>query len=256
MIGPLSNFEIIGSRREGAVNIYTTKLNVNLKAMTIEELEAARKAAVLDFSSSLLAECRQLFGDIGEADVGPAPLRKFIDSQVAALVRGLACGRAEPTLPFFFAQVTAVGPEWFNETRNFRRALNGSFDAFTDAVRAGRDRVLQRASEEADETQAAALHRSAVLLSKRCSVSAEGDAQTLRLQSELVGRMRRSELRNSSATADELMALGDLQVDASQFSQAIVEYESALRIFCSLEGGESSSTLVDQAECRHRLGVV
>ena len=43
VIPPLSHFEIVRVRREGNVNCYQLKLNVNLRALTLAELRYAKK---------------------------------------------------------------------------------------------------------------------------------------------------------------------------------------------------------------------
>ncbi len=42
VIPPLSHFEIVRVRREGSINCYQLALNINLRALTLMDLRAAR----------------------------------------------------------------------------------------------------------------------------------------------------------------------------------------------------------------------
>ena len=48
MLGPLSHFEITGRRREHGTNVYSLRLNINLKSRTLEELRENRRCTRLN----------------------------------------------------------------------------------------------------------------------------------------------------------------------------------------------------------------
>jgi len=69
---PLSNFSIVGMRREVSskfinasssgdqlINFITIKLNINLNAVTLEQLRGSRQNSCLDFVEELLTEAKQ-----------------------------------------------------------------------------------------------------------------------------------------------------------------------------------------------------
>lgn len=69
---PLSNFSIVGMRREASskfitaansgdqpINFLTIKLNLNLNAVTLEQLRGSRQNSCLDFVEELLMEAKQ-----------------------------------------------------------------------------------------------------------------------------------------------------------------------------------------------------
>ena len=56
MLLPLSNFEVIGMRRDQdhpCLNVLEISLNINMNAQKLEELEESRKHACVDFGEEV-----------------------------------------------------------------------------------------------------------------------------------------------------------------------------------------------------------
>ena len=83
---PLSNFEVVGLRREKTEsnfehNVLETKLNVNLNAQTLEQLRESRKTTVFDIARGLVQESEQLLSGnsiINMDQVFPACVRACV----------------------------------------------------------------------------------------------------------------------------------------------------------------------------------
>jgi hypothetical protein len=117
VIPPLSHFEISRVRREGSINCYVLKLNINQRARTLEELRMARKRVVQRLAKRLQFE---------EAEMSiPQPTS-------LSIVAG--------------SDVEPVGSDWFNDPANFKNVVCKLVDAFAHDVRARFGRGCAHAS--------------------------------------------------------------------------------------------------------------
>ena len=120
---PLCNFEIVGMRREimsatssvseeaekiYCLNVLEIKLNLNLNALTLEQLRESRKSIAVDFARGLLQESEELMS-------GNELISK---EQVAAKL----------------LKIRDREPEHFNDIHNFREAINDLFNDWQNAM--------------------------------------------------------------------------------------------------------------------------
>ena len=156
VIPPLSHFEIVQVRRHGNINCYVLKLNVNLRALTIEELRASRKHVVKRLGLRLKSEVDELTG---------MPSDKLEE--------------------MFRSHIEPIGPEWFNNPGNFKEIVCKLVDAFSAEVERARkqenNRELLRKERSLYVDGLAALQDSpsSVILGKRIRLGGTfaGDAE-------------------------------------------------------------------------------
>ena len=169
VIPPLSHFEIVRVRREGNVNCYQLKLNVNLRALTLAELRSARKNVVWRLARRLQFEAEQLLD-------APSP-------QVEQVVQ---------------TKIEPVGDDWFNDPANFKAAICELVDKFTSELRLCADAKRQRAHapDTPEQDRLELLHEAAHLLTKASSTPAE-KAKVSKVQGEMLAMLPQGQGKGS-----------------------------------------------------------
>ena len=151
VILPLSNFEITGMRREGHLNIYSTKLNLNLKAQTLEDLRDSRKTALIDFGKALSLEARQLLSGYTGFE---QPQQEI-----------------EETL---LHEIRVQDPHYFSDAQNFRSAFNKLFDDWRSVLLLAAHRLCDEAEilyySHGDDTKVRKAAMKAISIFKRINL--------------------------------------------------------------------------------------
>jgi len=117
---PLSNFEIIGMRREDCCNVLEADLNLNLHAQTLEQMRETRQRMCLDFARKLAEEARQL---VSGSPVIPS---RKIEAETNLLLERIRS-------PALAREIGLDAVDYFN-TPSFRTALNELFDSWHDML--------------------------------------------------------------------------------------------------------------------------
>ena len=116
VIPPLSHFEIVKVRRQEVINCYVLRLNINLRALTLEELSTSRKNAVTRLA-------RRLAFDAEEAQL-PGP-------RLRALLHGKqTCVLASKIKALELSDVAPEDAEWFNDPTHFNDIICRLVDLF------------------------------------------------------------------------------------------------------------------------------
>ena len=209
VLAPLAHYEIIGKRREGTINIYTLRLNVNGKTETLEELREDRRTQALEVAQKLNGDFLQLTGR---------------DSlQMAKIVK---------------TEVEPVGYEWFNQARNFTQILAKLEDTVVQEM--GEEEESLRNSADALPADAPAPERvdklrTCVKLVERISPGdAAGKKALLTAQERLVEAVTApgpGSMASTSAAADDMVQLADqLENTSSDFVRALDMLERAMGV--------------------------
>jgi hypothetical protein len=128
VIPPLSHFEILKVRREGSINCYVLRLNVNLRALTLEEIFASRKYVVARLAQRLAFEAE-------EKQLDAAMLRALLHSEKCSV-------RADKITALKHSDIDPVDAEWFNDPSHFKDIICLLVDAYAEDLRAAAQRVL------------------------------------------------------------------------------------------------------------------
>merc|ERR1719350_2401272 len=112
---PLTGIEVEGTRVEGSVLVVQARLNINLAAMTIEQVVFKRKKLVVDMCANLQLETENVLSGIDEPTVDQ-------------LLRDQGLLSAHVTLRKYclneFKKVREADPEVFNNDAQFREKIN------------------------------------------------------------------------------------------------------------------------------------
>ena len=112
---PLSNFEVIGLRRDQNCNVLEVDLNVNVHSSTLEDLRGSRQQICLDFGLKLVEEARLLLSG--------TMLKNKIDAEADKLLAKILYPEE--------AQLVDLEPvDFFNNLDHFRQSLNVLFDGW------------------------------------------------------------------------------------------------------------------------------
>ena len=208
VLPPLSHFEIVGKARKFGVNVYHLRLNVNLRAQTLEELQENRRNTALDLASRLDQDCAHLLGR---------------DSREIAKI---VAGSIEP-----------VGAAFFNQAQHFSEIVGKLEEALVREL--GDEAEALRAAAEtmpAGEARGrVAKLRRRVKICKRCSRDdAAGKQQVLAAQEEVVAALLTAGMGDSEAADDQVELALLREETTSDLAGAMEMLERALQVKLSL----------------------
>jgi hypothetical protein len=145
------------------VNIYEMKLNINLNAHTLQQLQESRKSCVLDFAKSLLQETREYLSGVNTYLLASGIITKDMQSLELEL---LETWREKDS-------------DWYNkDIENFKNAIDGIFETWKKQLSKNADNLTLQAQETStnsrqegcspeDMEKALKLLRRAVLIAER-----------------------------------------------------------------------------------------
>ena len=240
LILPLSNFEIIGMRRESDINIYECGLNLNLNSKSLEDLLEARKLSVLDFGQCLWNEARLVFfSNAGFIDLLP----NVISEQA------------------FLGSVKDKDQEYFHDVQQFYLSMTDLFHRYCLSIAATLQYCTQIHTHT--HTHTTSHTRTRTNVSPRWREMMHEGAKCLKVRAERMLRILAEEMLETKEDQDAVESQSTLSIvqtsltskDIKHAKELLTTAERALEVSTSIAagfGGDLSAlnqAMLDDLQC-------